>query len=164
MRLGAKTVCLLTVLIALLMTGYQYLRLKSNRAGAISPQVDLERFFTGQAETDERLHRLEVVNVRIRKRQEIVKDVATGHMSLFDAAAYFKQLNKDSRLLNLLDHYPGATDNEHVCWQVIIWLDAFLTSELGMSASQKEEVLRRLEAELLEHVAGHGGKVILPGD
>jgi hypothetical protein len=163
MRLGAKTFCLLTMLIALLMTGYQFLTLNNNRAGAIRPHTDLKRFFIGDAR-EEDLHFLDAVKGRTRKRQEIVKEVAAEELSLLDAAADFKQLNKDSSLLNLLDHYPGATDNEHVCWQVIIWLDAFLTCEDSLSASHKAEVLHRLEAELREHVASHSGKVILPGD
>ncbi len=164
MRLGAKTFCLLTMLIALLMTGYEFFSRNSRRAGAISPHSGLRGFFIGEAKREERQHGLDVVNARTRKRQQIVKELAAGELSLLDAAGYFKQLNKDSNLLNLLDHYSGATDNEHVCWQVIFWLDAFSTSELGVSASQKDEVLRRVEAELLEHIANHSGKVILPGD
>jgi hypothetical protein len=99
---------------------------------------------------------------RCEERSVICDQVAAGRMSLFEAAAEFKRLNRKPRpsTYDPVAAMPGDSDNERVCWQVIAWLEG---STRQLPPSQREAVLERAKADLREQLACHGG-VTLPGD
>jgi hypothetical protein len=82
-------------------------------------------------------------------------------MSLFEAAAKFKRLNREPNPSphRMENFFPGASDNERLCRQVIEWL-----RHQPMPSKQREQALAQAEADLLDHLCCHGGQVILPED
>jgi hypothetical protein len=98
-------------------------------------------------------------------RQQITDDVIDGHMSLLEAAAAFRELNNQSPLVVT---YPGSSEEERACEQVIAWVRAELEGRAKDSGAQKPgkgaaAVLTRLKAEL-KATRGKDGKVHLEGE
>ena len=80
-----------------------------------------------------------------------------GRLTLFEAAAHFRLLNRPQMQVALPRLYPGDSEEERLCWQVIA--DVRTVSEsLGQNAT---ELIARLEEDLRQHKERHG-RVILP--
>jgi hypothetical protein len=102
-------------------------------------------------------------------RQQITSDVIDGRLSLLEAAAAFRDLNLESPALVVT--YPGSSEGEKACREVIAWVRVELearTRESGAKKSGKGSVdsaavLARLEAEL-KAAKGKDGSVHLGGD
>jgi hypothetical protein len=117
------------------------------------------------AEELARLERLErelgETGAATRRRAEVVEAVIEGRCPLREAAADFLELNRGLSLFRWEDfrrYYPGATDGERCCRQVIRYVACRLEDRPGRGAA----VVRRLEAELEERL--RRGPVLLPGD
>jgi hypothetical protein len=64
------------------------------------------------------------LRLRIDTRIQIADQVLAGELSLVQAAARFRQLNNDSPQHRVFLHqYPGNSDGEKLCRQVIEWAD-----------------------------------------
>jgi hypothetical protein len=88
----------------------------------------------------------------------LAADVAAGRLTLLEAAAAFRDLNRQwppfdwDRWRRILHYrYPGVSDEEALCRQVI---DCTRT-KLWEKQEEAEKAVRRLEAELDEHLR-HG--------
>jgi hypothetical protein len=159
MPFRTKCASLLSIVFALLLAAFAQ-RFCTSNASRLAPEIDA--FANDEMKRSAYLHRVDAILLaRIGKRQQITLDLAAGRMSVFEAAAKFKRLNAEPNLSpdNALDHFPGASDNERQCRQVIVWLQ-----NQPMPLSQQEQALAQAEADLRDHLACHGGQVILPED
>jgi hypothetical protein len=102
-----------------------------------------------------------VVLNRSRAKHAIIVDLLAGRLTLLQAGRQFKDLNETP--ITCQDDYrpnfPGRTDEEKVCRQVLLWLENEL-HERGRP--QAEAIVQRFEDELRRHMACHGGRVVLP--
>jgi hypothetical protein len=103
------------------------------------------------AEEQERVRVLEEEHVRTLRRGQMRRDVVaaviTGRMPLLQAAGAFRELNRGapSSYWGMFGRlYPGASDEERHCRQVI----AYVRTELEEYPGGENEVVRRLEAAL----------------
>lgn len=98
---------------------------------------------------------------RISLKTEFLDQLAGGTLSLFEVAAWFRFLNLEPATLP--DYgwrtFPGASDEEKVCRQVLHWHLARMSSRLP--SSEAVAMHNCLEEELAKHLARHG-RVILP--
>jgi hypothetical protein len=96
-----------------------------------------------------------VLRRRIQAKARISRELAAGKVTLFKAAALFRVLNDgpEGRPNQYRTLWPGRSDGEKLCRQVIAWTHC----ELSKSAhSQADELRCRLEGELEEHIRRHG--------
>src|SRR5262249_33796987 len=92
---------------------------------------------------------------RSEATEAAVKEVIAGRLTLREAAARFRALakeNPDFQWETFRRTYPGASDEERHCRQVI---DA-AQKALGYEPDEAAEVVTRLEAELREHLERDG--------
>jgi hypothetical protein len=103
----------------------------------------------------------EVVKKRVLAKHQIVDQLLAGELTLFEAAAWFGFLNDHPP--EFPDPYrqkwPGASDEEKLCRQVLSWTGVALRQTLP--PGQAEEKLRHLEQILAARLA-HSGNVQLP--
>jgi hypothetical protein len=94
---------------------------------------------------------------RIVAKRRVTRDVLEGRLSLLEAAIRFRDLNAQRRPnpVSLRDAYPGRTDAERVCRQVISWVVA---EAQFIDPQQAKTVVASLERELEQRLAG--GKTI----
>jgi hypothetical protein len=100
-------------------------------------------------------------DVANRRREEVLGAVIEGRCSLPEAAAHFGELNRSMSGFhweNFRRFYPGASDGERYCRQVI----RHVACRLEGRPDQGEAVVRRLEAELEECL--RRGPVRLPAE
>ena len=104
--------------------------------------------------------RNEVVSRRLDAKNVVVGQLLDGRMTLAEAAAWFKALNESPADCPAVAHgeFPGASEGERLCRQVIGWAQA---ERAGQSASQAEATNARLEEEL-QTLLGRDGTVHLP--
>jgi hypothetical protein len=92
-------------------------------------------------------------------RDQIIADVIDSHLPLLEAAAAFRDLNRQSPVLaeSLVKTYPGDTEGERACQQVLAWVRTELEGRARDSKAQHRSeasvdpaaaVLARLQAEL----------------
>jgi hypothetical protein len=165
MTFRAQFACLLGGLFALLVgvSAYQYAHAAQDR-GSSWPKLPVPDDPYSEAERRwEELCRFDgVLIARMAERRELVHQVRDGQISLFAAAAEFKRLNSlgnPSKFDPLLT-FPGASQNEKLCRQVIVWLQQEMD---GLPPRQRQLIIDRLEEDLCDHL-GRNGTVILPED
>jgi hypothetical protein len=104
-------------------------------------------------------------------RQLIVSDVIDGQRPLLEAAAAFHRFNslRPGLAEHLAEAYPGDTEAEHTCQQVLAFVRAEL-QERSKGSDQEPStaaptdsagVLARLQGEL-DRARGKDGKIYLP--
>jgi hypothetical protein len=105
------------------------------------------------------------VGLRGLAKRKIARDVAAGRWSLVEAAALFGELNRLPPGLPAVSAVYGSrlpaadcTDEEHLCRQVVNWVDSTLKKE---TPDRAEEVTARLVAEYQE-LRRRSGVVHLP--
>ena len=114
-----------------------------------------------EAQRQERLEsKGEPVKRRMAIKDEVVRQLLAGELTLAEAAAWFKYLNErpagDENFYRQRFRCPTA--EESACRQVISWV----RSELWLKGPDRaEETVRRLEAELQGHLECEG-KIELP--
>jgi hypothetical protein len=93
---------------------------------------------------------------------QLEKDLADGRLTLVQAAAIFRDLDRERRvppeIEKLRPLFPGASDGERLCRQLIHIVKSGLELE---APARVAEVVERLEAELQELLA-RDGNVRLP--
>jgi hypothetical protein len=106
---------------------------------------------TSRAEHLEKLQR--VVNWAINERAALLSDLLAGRSTLFETAAGFRdiQLVKDrcGRVVSL--PFPGRTEEEQLCRQVIAYVETQILEEPEGPAT-----VARLKKELQEHLERYG--------
>jgi hypothetical protein len=98
---------------------------------------------------------------RVHAKEQVIQALMAGELGLFEAAAWFRELNQ-SPPEHPDEHWrrlAGRCEGEKLCRQVMCWVRVGL--EDTMPASQLQAKIQELEAELNAHIARHG-KVILP--
>jgi hypothetical protein len=123
--------------------------------------LDLECLAGGQEVRQERVrqaklyHRGEVTASRIQAKRGVVEQLLHHELTLFEAAAWFRYFNENPP--DCQDDYrknwPGRSDGEKVCRQVINWVYTDLFHDV--SPSRAEEEKDRLERILEEHLKEH---------
>jgi hypothetical protein len=95
----------------------------------------------------------EAVEARIAVKAEVIDALVAGRLTLAEAAARFRKLNASAGAppTAVKGAFPGATEEERLCRQVISWTTCVGSYE---SAHQTRE---RLEAELGRLLAQDGG-------
>jgi hypothetical protein len=124
--------------------------------------TDARHSLDAQAQrSDELAQRQDVTRRRIEAKQKVIRQLVEGRLALLEAAAWFRYLNENPS--DCQDGYrtawPGHSDEEKLCRQVIGWVEVEVRER--SSLSQAEEMTRRLEAELDGHLA-RDGAVKLP--
>ena len=99
---------------------------------------------------------------RCKAKEDLVRAVIAGELTLLEAAARFRDVNASwpKARTFLQQAYAGLPYEHALCRQIIAYAEAELRDQ---GSDQKDRVLHRLEAELAEHLRQHG-KVCLPGD
>ena len=100
---------------------------------------------------------VEAIQCRILAKDRVVKELLDGRLTLFEAAAFFRRLNEAPPRAAGLD-FPGDSDEERLCRQVIQWVRA-ITAKGSLDATDGSTA--RFEEELSRHKQRHG-RVILP--
>ena len=103
----------------------------------------------------------EIVQHRISAKQEVIGDLVAGRISFLQAARRFKDLNETPITCqdNYRSRFPGRSDGEKVCRQVLAWLEGELR---GLSPSQAASLRCTCEEELEENLRRNDGVVVLP--
>ena len=106
-------------------------------------------------------HRKRITLQRIKAKEDVVGELLNGRLSLLQAARRFKDLNETPITCqdDYRSHYPGQSDGEKACRQVLDWL---LFAQTEYPRDQQEALLHRFEDELREHLQRNGGIVVLP--
>jgi hypothetical protein len=120
---------------------------------------ELQHQLEQEAKIDKDLSvRNELVQVRIRAKTELVRDLIDGQQSLLEVACRFRKMNagcEDYRsVIDLL--YEGRTYDEKVCRNVIGHVESYLDENPSLRA----EVSARMHAELDR--ALESGPITLP--
>jgi hypothetical protein len=97
---------------------------------------------------------------RITAKGEVIRRLIDGRVTLGEAAAWFRTLNRPSAAggRDFTADFPGATEEERLCRQAIAWAKS---KARVSSASREEAVGRRLEAEFAQ-LQSRDGVVRLP--
>jgi hypothetical protein len=98
---------------------------------------------------------------RLEAKEEVVRRLLAGRLTLLEAAALFGHLNEEPAAWPFQDNlrWPGASREEKLCRQVLDWAIPLAREEGGRAV----EAADRLEAELAALLA-RGGVIRLPGD
>jgi hypothetical protein len=93
---------------------------------------------------------------RITAKGEVIRMLVDGRVTLGEAAAWFRTLNRPSTTggRDCAADFPGASAEERLCRQAIAWAKS---KARASSASREEAVGRRLEAEFAGLQARDGG-------
>jgi hypothetical protein len=98
---------------------------------------------------------------RAHAKQLIILDLLAERLSLLQAGRRFKDLNETP--VTYPDDYrtvfPGRTDGEKVCRQVLSWISGELHD---LHHDHPDAILQRFEEELNRHMEQHSGLVVLP--
>ena len=96
---------------------------------------------------------------RTHAKQAIIDDLIAGRLTLVEAARRFILVNEtpvicqdDYRAI-----YPGRSDGEKACRQVLSWVESPLKD---ISPGRAEEIRRRLTDELRRHLECNNGLVV----
>lgn len=159
MKQTAASVCVIGLALAIL-PGYVIFALGDNQAriGRIGFLGDLHRLGTERLRAEELQQANDSVQSRVLEKLLLAARVADGKVSLLDAAARFRQLDGEKPLLYLKEFrlaYPGRSDDERYCRQVI----AFVRGTLSCQPHRHKDVVR-LEAELEQTL--RDGSILLP--
>jgi hypothetical protein len=117
--------------------------------GVYERQLEAEE--TKRYALEQRLH---CVGDRLAVKAAIIADLEAGRLTLFAAAARFREL--DARSPSATSHFiellPGASPGEKYCRSVLIWLDPYDHRD---TETEARRLAQRLEKELDEHVRCH---------
>jgi hypothetical protein len=99
-----------------------------------------------------------VVLLRTEARRAVARDLADGRLTLPEAAARMRDLDRHAPGFHWEGFrftYAGASDDERHCREAICWV----ATALPPDDPRAEDTVRRLEAELRQHVARGGPRL-----
>jgi len=102
---------------------------------------------------------LRVLQWRSAVKYRLTRDVIAGRLSLFEAAARFRRLNKVNPVDELIGYW-GDSQEDRLCQEVMQWVSVALQRE---DPDNRADCCKRLEEELRRHKEQFG-KVLLPAD
>lgn len=102
----------------------------------------------------------QLVLQRIEIKEGLISQLIDGRTTIPEVAAHFKQLNEGRELYLALyrKQYPGASDDECYCRNVV----AFAEARLWRMGSQGREKSERLHRDLDRLLRGSSGQIVLP--
>jgi len=104
---------------------------------------------------------VEILRRRISAKDQVVDQLLAGELSLAQAAARFKCLNEDPPHLRVPIYlWPGKSEGEKVCRQVINWIESRYQSQ-GMTLSEAQAAVSPFEREL-KRLMDENGEIHLP--
>jgi hypothetical protein len=103
----------------------------------------------------------QIVQGRLAARTKVVERLLAHQLTLIEAAAWFRELNDNPPNLrcDYRNNYPGDSDGEKLCRQVIHWAEIHLNGT--RTPSEVQEVVAGLWDEL-DRLLCQGGPVELP--
>lgn len=104
--------------------------------------------------------RLATIQDRLRSREQVLAALADQRLTLFQAAAYFREINRTHTAAErqMVDEsYPGGSEEEKLCRFVI----ALLRIHLSEQSQTGDALAAKLEALLNDQLA-QGGRILLP--
>ena len=128
----------------------------------IAALSETQEYIARMAQRREALsRRAELIQQRSDAKQVIIRELLDDKLTLLQAARRFKDLNETPITCqdNYRLRYPGRSDGEKVCRQVLAWMDLDLA---GLPPDQGKALSHRYEQELREHLESHDGVVVLP--
>ncbi len=102
--------------------------------------------------------KLRAVGRRIQEKERIAGELIDGRLTLFEAAARFRRLNAEPPAAPPPLSYPGDSEEERLCRQVIRWASHRLQERDPGRANDRAAAW---EEELRRHKERHG-TVVLP--
>lgn len=98
---------------------------------------------------------------RITAKIAVMKRLRSGELNLFEAATWFRYLNQEptKHIDHAWKHFPGESDEEKVCRQVIVWAKGHFSGLVP--ESELEQLLAKLEQQLSDRLCERG-RVELP--
>jgi hypothetical protein len=102
----------------------------------------------------------QALDQRIEAKRRVVNEMLDGQHTLFKTAAIFRRLNAEYPRQPPAPGFPGDSDEERVCWQVIIWVRGVMRLR-GDPEEMIQNVSACFEKELSDHKHQHG-TVCLP--
>jgi hypothetical protein len=96
--------------------------------------------------------KLQAILCRNKRKHRLAEAVLAGRVTLLDGAAYFRALDHQPPEFNwshFRDRWPGDSDDERHCHEVIHWVYLAL---LNSDRCQAEAVRARLSTELSDHL------------
>ena len=120
-----------------------------------------EKAFRARQRQEWLRRRVEAIVQRNESREAVMRELLAGRLTLLQAARRFKDLNETPVTCqnDYRSRFPGRSDGEKVCRQVLQWLEGYL---LGLPSEQAQTLRRRFADELREHLEHHDGIVVLP--
>jgi hypothetical protein len=120
-----------------------------------------QRLWCAEQESAALDERVRPVLTRIRAKVAVIEELRGGRLTLAEATARFRLLNAagSQPALDTSAYFPGATEEERLCRQVVRWAVSAAGAE---STSAGEATARRLGAELDGLLARNGGRIELP--
>jgi hypothetical protein len=110
---------------------------------------------------DAQERRVAIIQARMRAKEKVVHDLLGGRIVFLQAARQFKELNETP--ITCQDEYrpfyPGNSDGEKVCRQVLQWIEDDLED---LPLSQAQALRGKFEDELADNMRRNGGLVVLP--
>jgi hypothetical protein len=110
----------------------------------------------------ELVERVRLMEVRVERKRQLVDQLLAGRLTLLEAAAGFRDLNRGPPALNwsaFRHTVPGGSDEERHCNQVI----QFAACEMErVDPKRADEVHAALTEQLHEHL--RRGTLVLPGE
>lgn len=102
-----------------------------------------------------------VIRERVVRRRQVISDVFAGRRGLLEAAVAFRDLNEmpGAPATPYLELFPGTTEDERLCRQVISWVES--DPQQG-SPDRARALARQLEEELTARLQGPGGVRLPP--
>jgi hypothetical protein len=124
------------------------LAVRSGRQAARLPPSSLREHYPP-------LEQAVVASRRLKEKERVVARLRAGELGLLEAAAWFRFLNDNPPEYPsaFRARYPGRSDGEKACRQVIAWVKTELYYTVPESQAASE--VRRLEAELAALLAEH---------
>jgi hypothetical protein len=121
---------------------------------------------TGQSALDQEVERagqlqrqLDELNRRSEIKERITKQFLTGDITLLEAAASFRNVNRQSAdfPIGSAALLPGRTEEEKTCNQVLFWVAAVLSAHEDQDA---DEIIAELREELEAHIRESGAPLL----
>jgi hypothetical protein len=99
----------------------------------------------------------ETTQRRVKARLRVMDELIEGQITLMEAAAHFRTLDATLPCRSTYTHWlrtlqPGRSDEERLCNRVIEYVRRTLADRPDLA----DAVVRRLQAELKDHLKRHG--------
>jgi hypothetical protein len=109
------------------------------------------------AEAYRRRLELEAINARaldrLRAKEDVARAVERGRLSLWQAVARYRELNRQAGWPGYADAFPPGAEDELLARQVIEYVEGLVSAD---SSEDGQDLVVRLHEELNDHSRRHG--------